>query len=297
MASTQQKILIALILIVVLAAILRIALVKRPQKTTQEKIAIPVEVVTVKKTDVKETCTIVGTITADKTVQVFPETMGRVTEILVKEGSRVKKGEQLAAIKNETVGFEFEQGYVTSPINGTVAKILVDIGSTVAPQMPVAMVVDISRIKVSFNAPEMDAQCFKVNGAVTVYTDALPDKKFSGNISEISPVIDPLTKTVAVKAIIARSGASLKPGMTARILVNLGERPNVIAIPADAIIDNSVFVVKNDSTAERRGIKLGLAGDKWVEITEGLSENELIVVLGQQRLVGGEKVNPIVRER
>jgi multidrug efflux pump subunit AcrA (membrane-fusion protein) len=292
----MKKVLIAIIIILVIGVVLRLTLVKKQTRTGVERVAIPVEVSPVVKTNVTKTCALMGTIIADKTVQVFPETMGRITKILVKEGSYVNKGDKLLGLRNETIGFEFEEAYVTSPINGTVAKILVDIGATVAPQVPVAMIVDISRIKVSFNAPEMDAQCFKLNSPVTITIDAIPDKKFTGYITEISPIIDPMTKTVGVKAMIT-GGAGLKPGMTARVLLNLGERKDVIAIPQDAIVDNSVFVVKKDSITERRPVKIGLVGDEMVEIIEGLNENELVVVLGQQRLAGGEKVNPIVRQK
>ncbi|KPK67245.1 hypothetical protein AMJ87_13640, partial [candidate division WOR_3 bacterium SM23_60] len=77
--------------------------------------------------------------------------------------------------------------------------------------------------------------------------------------------------------------------------VNLGEEEDVIAIPKDALLDSYVFVV-NDSTAERRDVVVGLVGDKTVEIVTGIAEGENVVVIGQQRLAGGEKVNPIRRE-
>lgn len=293
----MKKILIAIIIILIVGVVLRLTLVKRQTRTKLEKPAISVEVMPAVKVDVIKMCTVVGTITADKTVQVFPETMGRVMKILVREGSSVNKGTRLLTVRNETVGFEFEEAHVTSPIYGTVAKILVDAGATVAPQVPVAIVVDVSRLKASFNIPEIDAQCLRINTPVTIYVDAVSGKNFNGYISEISPVVDPMSKTVAVKATIEKSVVNLKPGMTARISIKISERKNVIAIPHDALVDNSVFIVKNDSTAERRPIKIGLMGDEMVEVEQGLNENEFVVVLGQQRLAGGEKVIPIVRER
>jgi multidrug efflux pump subunit AcrA (membrane-fusion protein) len=58
------------------------------------------------------------------------------------------------------------------------------------------------------------------------------------------------------------------------------------------MLDGYLFVVI-DSTAERRDVEVGLVGDEYVEILSGLAEDELVVVVGQQRLAGGEKVNPI----
>lgn len=293
----MKKILIGIIVIVLIGVVVRLTFVRKKVATRVGKSPIAVEVMPVTRNSVKRTCTLIGALTADKTVQVFPETMGRVTKIFIKEGSYVSRGDRIIGLKNEAVGFEFEEAYITAPISGTVAKILADIGSTVGPQMPVALIVDISRIKVSFNAPEADAQCFKINGKVSVHLDAIPGKDFNGYITEISPVVDPLTKTVGIKAVVESPGSGLKPGMTARVTVNLGERRNIIAIPQDALVENSVFIVKNDSTAELRPIKIGLVGDELVEVIEGLNENDLVIVLGQQRLAGGEKVIPIVRER
>jgi multidrug efflux pump subunit AcrA (membrane-fusion protein) len=82
--------------------------------------------------------------------------------------------------------------------------------------------------------------------------------------------------------------------MTARVTLDLGSRENVLMIPRDALLDGYLFVVK-DSTSERRDVTVGLIGDEFVEILDGIEEGELIVVVGQQRLAGGEKINPIPR--
>ena len=82
--------------------------------------------------------------------------------------------------------------------------------------------------------------------------------------------------------------------MTARVSINLGEKKDALVIPEDALLDSYLFVVE-DSTAERRDVIVGLIGDEYVEIVDGITEGEQVVVIGQQRLAGGEKVNPIPR--
>jgi RND family efflux transporter MFP subunit len=166
----------------------------------------------------------------------------------------------------------------------------------VAPPAPVAVVVDFSRVKVSFNAPEVDASYFTLNRKITLNVDALPGQKFYANITEVSPVIDPMTRTVSIKALAENPKRLLKPGMTARITMVMAERKDVVAVPKDAIIGDFIYVVKADSMTEKRIVTLGLSGDEMTEITMGLDENEMVVVLGQQRLAGNEKVNPIERQ-
>lgn len=82
--------------------------------------------------------------------------------------------------------------------------------------------------------------------------------------------------------------------MTARITINLDEKDDVLSIPKHALLDSYLFIVK-DSTAERRDVVVGLIGDENVEILQGLSQGEPVIVIGQERLAGGEKVNPIPR--
>jgi len=290
----MRKFLIILCVVVVLAVLVfaRMAIVGNGKQVEEELNILPVEVMQAARGDVTSTCELLGTIHASKTAQVFPETMGRITRILVKEGTYVSKGSRLMALLNETIGFEYEEGYITAPISGNVANIMVDVGSMVSPQMPVAMVYEYSRVEVAFNISENAMICVKKNSKVVVKTDAIPDVDFSGTVSEVSPVIDPMTRTIAVKASILNSRKVLKPGMTAQVILTLGSKSDVLVIPREALLDSHIFIVV-DSVSERRDVETGLVGDRYVEIVSGLSEGESVVVVGQQRLAGGEKVNPV----
>ncbi len=292
----RKAFIIAVIIIVLLILVfLRIQSTRRNRTEEVEKPSLPVEVMLVAKGNVSNTCEVLGSISAKKIAQVFPETMGRITRILVKEGSTVYKNSRLMGIRNETIGFEYEEGFITSPISGSVASIMVDLGSIVSPQMPVARVLDYSTVKVSFNIAETNIGCIEKNNSVSVKVDGLPDKTFLAKISEISPVIDPGTRTVSIKGEVNNSRKLLKPGMTARVSVSLGEKTDVIVVPKDAYREGFVFVVE-DSVANKRTVEMGIIGDEYIEITSGLEQDEKLIVVGQERLAGGEKVNPIVRK-
>ncbi len=292
----KKKLIIAgLILIVCVGVALRIFVFKKSSGIDRTKINSSVEYVMAQKANVIKSSEVIGTITADKTAQVFSETMGRVQKILVTEGSRVSKGDRLMVIKNETVGFEFEEAYVTSPINGAVARVFADIGSMVAPQAPVMLVVDFTRVKVEFNAAETEAGYFTRNKKIVLLVDALLDQSFTGSITEISPVIDPMTRTVNIKAVIENPRLVLKPGMTARVMITMAEHKDVLAVPPDAMVNDFLFIVNPDSTVTKRKVSTGLAGDDLIEISSGLTENEMVVVMGQQRLADKEKVIPVKR--
>jgi membrane fusion protein (multidrug efflux system) len=292
----MRKWLIIIIVVVVLliAIFLRIGASRRGRKTEEFTASISVEVMPAKRDNVKSTCEVLGTIMAVKTARVFPETMGRITQILVKEGTYVTKENNLMAMRNETIGFEYEEGFIRSPISGNIAKIMVDVGSMVAPQTPVAVVMDYSRVNVAFNLAETNMGCIRKNDKVVVTIDAMPGQTFTGIVNELTPVVDPMTRTLGVKASLNNAQKTLRPGMTARVTINLGEKINVIVVPRDALLDGYLFVV-SDSTAERRDVVPGLIGDMYAEIISGLNDGERVVIVGQQRLAGGEKVIPVLR--
>jgi membrane fusion protein (multidrug efflux system) len=284
-------IIIVVVLVVLILVFLRIQCARRNRAGEVEKEPMPVEVTEVAHGDVMNTCEVLGSITARKTAMVFPETMGRITRILVKEGSGVYKNSRLMGLRNETIGFEYEEGFITSPISGNVAEIMVDVGSMVNPQMPVAKVVDYSVVKVEFNVAETNIGCIDKKNSVIVNVDGLSEE-FVAKISEVSPIVDPGTKTVGIKATVKNPKKLLKPGMTARITVKLGEVSDVIVVPKDAYRGGFVFVVA-DSTAEKRKVEAGIMGDEYIEIKNGLTVGERVVTIGQERLAGGERVNPI----
>ena len=292
----MRKVLIIFIIVVVIiaAVMIRIGTSKKDVQTEQSEKIIPVEVVPVSKGTVRSTCEVLGTIKANKTAQVFPETSGRVTRIFVKEGSYVSKNNNLMAVRNESIGFEYEEGNIKSPISGNVGKILVDVGSMINPQTSVALIFEYSKVKVEFNLSEVQGGAISKSQKVDIEIDALPGQLFKGKVSEISPVIDPMTRTISARAVINNPKKILRPGMTARITINLDEKDDVLSIPKHALLDSYLFIVK-DSTAERRDVVVGLIGDENVEILQGLSQGEPVIVIGQERLAGGEKVNPIPR--
>jgi membrane fusion protein (multidrug efflux system) len=291
----RKWLIIIIVVVVILAAVfIRIGASRRGAQTEEFVQKIAVEVMPVTRGKVTSTCEVLGSIVADKTAQVFPETMGRITKILVKEGSYVAKDNNLMAMRTETIGFEYEEGFIKSPINGNVANVMVDVGAMVTPQAPVAVVMDYARVQVTFNIGEANMNCIGKNDRITVQIDAMPNENFQGIVSEITPVVDPMTRTLGVTAIINNSKKLLRPGMTARVTVNLGEKTDVLVIPRDALLDGYLFVV-SDSTAERRDVVAGIIGDQNAEIISGVRDGERVVVVGQQRLAGGEKVTPVLR--
>src|SRR6185436_13418286 len=109
-----------------------------------------------------------------------------------------------------------------------------------------------------------------------------------------------VSRTVQVEARIPNRGRLLRPGMSADVTATLGERPNALTVPDEAIFaegDQSyVYVVKPDSnTVTRQAVVLGTRDSMRAEITHGLKPGDKVVSAGYQKLFEGAKVMPMPR--
>jgi len=121
-----------------------------------------------------------------------------------------------------------------------------------------------------------------------VKSEIYPDLTFEGEIYKIYPTIDNATKTFTVEVKIQNSGLKLHPGMFSKIQLNLGKGkamliPNIALIKQTGTNDMYVFVNKNN-TAEKIPVKTGRMIDDKIEILEGVTDGDQIIVVGQNKL-------------
>jgi HlyD family secretion protein len=109
----------------------------------------------------------------------------------------------------------------------------------------------------------------------------------------MSPVIDPLTRTAPCEIRIANPEHKLKSGMFARVKLILKEYKEVPVVLKEAILgkvpDQYVYVVANNRALMRK-VQAGARSGEYVRVTEGLQKDELVVIMGQQRLFDGADV-------
>jgi len=173
---------------------------------------------------------------------------------------------------------------VTSPVDGFVGKRNVDPGAMVSQNTPLASVVDISRLKMVVNVVEKDVRLVTVGDSGQVDVDAYPGEKFFGRIARVAPVLDPATRTATMEIEIANNDRRLKPGMYARVSLNVEERKNTLVAPKNSVIDfeskRGVWMANEDNRAKFVPVELGIEDTDRIEITAGLKEGDQIVTTG-----------------
>ena len=194
---------------------------------------------------------------------------------------------QIAAIeKSGKVKTDFE---VFANTTGIVSARRVNNGDYVSPGSVLFDVADLSHIWIMFDAYESDLPYLSRGQKVSFTLQALPGVDYSGNITFIDPVLDPVTRVSRVRVEISNQGGKLKPEMFATGLVkaNLTAYKDKLVIPRSAVLwtgKRSVVYVKQAGTGQLafkiREIELGpMLGNSYV-VVNGLMDGEEIVTQG-----------------
>jgi len=185
---------------------------------------------------------------------------------------------------------------VAAPFDGLVAERLVSRGEYVTPGQKLFELVALDPIEVEFHLPEVDSGRVAEGQIVDVRVAPFPDESFDGEVSVVSPTIDPRSRTLRVKALLPNPGGRLRPGLFARIDLGVALRPNVPMVLEEAILRRAegsiVFRALDGNRVERVAVETGVHHAGYVEIVKGLAPGDLVVTRGGDRLAEGQLILP-----
>lgn len=266
---------------------------RQPAENQKQPAAVPVQVERIKPGDVVQSLDYVGNIKAQQEVFVFPRVSGKISEKVKGEGAPVKKNEVIAYIDRDEIGLTFEKAPVESQISGIVGRIFVDIGTSVNPQTQVALIVDMERMKINLEIPEKHLPLVCEGQKALINVDAYPGETFNGTVATVSPVLDLTTRTAPVEIRIDNQDHRLKSGMFAKAKLIIKEYKGVPMLLKEAIMGSSpdfyVYVVRENKAIAQK-VSLGFRQGPYVQVTEGIKEGDLVVIMGQQNLRAGAAV-------
>jgi membrane fusion protein (multidrug efflux system) len=174
----------------------------------------------------------------------------------------------------------------------------VSVGQLVGPDTVITTLDDVSIIKLNFTVPETSLSLLKRGLPITAETPAVPSRQFRGEVSELDSRIDPVTRSITVRAKIPNPDGVLRPGMFMTVTLR-GEPVPTIVVPESAIVPEQgrTFVfVASDGKAERREVHVGRRRPGEVQIVSGLEAGEHVVIEGTQHVRDGTPLREQVRE-
>lgn len=231
------------------------------------------------------------------TRQEFDEVEARRT-VAVKDYERaLERRAQMAARVVQTkagvdaAGTALSHTKVTAPFAGIVTEKKIDAGSMAVPGVPIVTLEDPGRYRIEASVPETLLPALKVGVPVEVVLDAAPDRALPATISEVSPIVDPATRTFTAKADVRAPG--LRTGLYGRVRFRAG-KGTVLAVPRRAVSRaggyEGLFVVTPDNTARLVLVTTGNAYGDDVEILSGIEPGARVAVSPVERLVDGARV-------
>jgi RND family efflux transporter MFP subunit len=176
---------------------------------------------------------------------------------------------------------------ITAPYDGVVTWRFSDTGSLVqagtsnTSGLPVVTVAQINVLRLRIPVPESIAAIVKIGDSADVHVQATGEH-FTGKIARFTNSLDPSTRTMQVEIEVPNPTYRLQPGMYANVQLSAASRPNILAVPIEAIRRSenktSVLVVDSQNRVQSRDVQTGVQSSNAVEIVAGLSLGERVIV-------------------
>ena len=189
-----------------------------------------------------------------------------------------------------------ENRLIRAPFSGLVGLRNVSPGAFVSPGDVITNLVDDRRMKLDFNVPSVFLASLQPGVAIQATARALDNAVFEGVVESVDNQVDPVSRSVTVRAILDNKQSRLKAGLLMEVKLQSNPR-EAIVIPESALVqdrdEHYVFVVKEEGDglrAQRRRIHIGTRLLGQVEILKGLQVAEQVVVDGSLKLRDGAMV-------
>jgi len=302
MKKGLKSIIIVIVILAVVAVLGRVAYFRyedklellRKKGSEKLEISTPVAVYSVKNGSISESLVLNGDIVPIAEVNIFSTVPGKVKDILVKEGDTVEKGSVLVYIDRSEAGLTFAPTPVESTIDGIVKRVMAENGAYSTPQTPLFQIINMDYVEFVVRIPEKNIYKIRKGLGAEMRVISYPDKIFYGRISKLSPVVDPVSRTLEARIGISNKSHRLKPGMFGEVKIIMRKKKDALIIPLSAVIDRDgrdvVFTVKDGKAFEVKPEFDIKEGDR-ISVLNGLSLDDRVIVIGQHNVNSGDKVN------
>lgn len=200
---------------------------------------------------------------------------------------------KLAVADLEQVKVRYNYGFPKSPVTGIVNHLYLEVGEYADVGKPIVNIVNIDRIKINVQVPELDVRYVKKGQKTPIKIDAFAERILTGTVDYVAFKADPATKTFLVRSVVENPAHDIRPGMIGRVAFVRRTIPDAIAAPLFAVVDKGgerIVFIEKDGVAESRIISIGVIEDDRVQITSGLKAGDHLIVKGHTEVEDGMKV-------
>jgi len=266
----------------------------KEETKTSEKVAIAISVSPVMRSTLQNYIGGNGNVVDPKALDVYPEVMGNLTYLDAKVGDKVEKDKVLAKIDPSRAGVVYKESEVKAPVSGTILSVNYANGASVSTQGPLFRIGMLEALEVEMDIAERYVGSVKLGTKAMATFKAYPGQDFVGEVTRLSPVLNPTSRTLEIGLRLEDPDRLIKSGMFPSVTILTDRLDNVLIISRSSVLyDGSqayVYVVTKTNLAEKKPIKIGLVVDDKAEVLSGLEEGQSIITQGQTLLTDGTSV-------
>lgn len=222
----------------------------------------------------------------------------------LQDNNALSKGtlqERLATLKQNQASVEeiksrIEKRDIKAPFDGMLGLREVSIGALVQPGAEITTLDDLSQIKVDFDVPAVYLSSLKPGMPVTGIVQAFPGRVFTGEVRTVNTQVDPVTRTVTVRAVMPNTDGVLRPGLLMSVTL-LKDTRKALLMPEESLIKrgagNFVYVVteaEGKTLAKQTAIEIGARRPGVIEVLSGLNPGDQIVTDGVVKINDGAEI-------
>lgn len=182
-----------------------------------------------------------------------------------------------------------------APFDGVLGIRRVSVGALVQPGEIITTLDDVSQMRLDFTVPSIYLDSLQPGVPIEAQRDGINDEMFRGQISSVNSRIDPITRSVLVRAILPNESGVLRPGLLMRVTLLRNRRDALITAEESVFLrgqSHFVLVVpEGGGKVEQRRVHIGMRRPGMVEILDGLAEGELVVTRGINMVAEGQEVS------
>jgi membrane fusion protein (multidrug efflux system) len=153
----------------------------------------------------------------------------------------------------------------------------------------------VDRLKLVFSVPEVAIPIMQVGAPVEMSVVPYPDERFRGEVYFVAPSVDPRNRRVLLKAYVPNPEHKMRGGMSATVFLEIDRRDDALVVPEASVVydvaGSFVWRLREDDTAERVPVEIGVRDEGTVEVTEGLKTGDRIVSAGTHKVVAGRPLS------
>ena len=274
-----------LVLLTLIITVLPVMAKRSSQEGPTSVIVAPV-----KKTMLTDRVEALGTTRSNEMTLITANTAEKVTAIHFQEGQVVKTGDLLVTLR-------LDKRAILAPFDGVLGLREVSVGALVQPGDSITTIDDISIIKIDFDVPSIFLSLLQKDMPITGKVAAFGNREFAGKIKTINTRIDPITRTIKVRAIASNKDRILKPGLLMKVVIMAHER-QALLIPEEALIKrgekNFVYIVTKANSqlnAQEIGVEIGSRIPGEIEILSGVKQHDQVITHGLLKIKDGAEIS------